>query len=133
MWRGAVASKTLHNNITNNLLRASVQYFYNFVLGSRIKNRLTNDIYQFDMNTPLYISQIFNLGFLFLAMVIACILLASVYCYPVFIVYIFFEVWYTVKYIKIYLEVSRIQAISKSPILNQMSETSQGVVFVRHC
>lgn len=51
--KGARASKCLHNKITENLLKASVQYFYNVVLGSRIKNRLTNDIYQFGIN-PLY-------------------------------------------------------------------------------
>lgn len=48
--KGATASRCLHNKITENLLKASVQYFYNVVLGSRIKNRLTNDIYQFGIN-----------------------------------------------------------------------------------
>lgn len=45
--KGVTASMLLHNNIINNLLKASVAEFYNVTLGSIIKNRLTNDIFQF--------------------------------------------------------------------------------------
>ncbi|CAD8108442.1 unnamed protein product [Paramecium primaurelia] len=131
--KGVTASMLLHNNIINNLLKASVAEFYNVTLGSIIKNRLTNDIFQFDMNTPSLISSLFDSIFSFMASILGCLFLSSALSYPILICYLFLQTQYMLKYIRINLEISRLQAMSKSPLLNILTQTHQGILFNRHC
>ncbi|CAD8206264.1 unnamed protein product [Paramecium pentaurelia] len=131
--KGVTASMLLHNNIINNLLKASVAEFYNVTLGSIIKNRLTNDIFQFDMNTPSLISSLFDSIFSFMASILGCLFLSSALSYPILICYLLLQTQYMLKYIRINLEISRLQAMSKSPLLNILTQTHQGILFNRHC
>ncbi|CAD8206143.1 unnamed protein product [Paramecium octaurelia] len=131
--KGVTASMLLHNNIINNLLKASVAEFYNVTLVSIIKNRMTNDIFQFDMNTPSLISSLFDSIFSFMALVLGCLFLSSALSYPILICYLLLQTQYMLKYIRINLEISRLQAMSKSPLLNTLTQTHQGILFNRHC
>ncbi|KAM3142803.1 hypothetical protein pb186bvf_005187 [Paramecium bursaria] len=127
------ASKTLHANIIENLLQASVQYFYNIIQKSRITNRLTNDIYQFDMNTASQISAIVQYFFQLLSMFIACAALSSTFTYPVLVIFFFFQIKYTLKFVRLSVEIHRLQSLSKTPILNTLQETRQGILTLKNC
>ncbi|CAD8119651.1 unnamed protein product [Paramecium sonneborni] len=131
--KGITASMILHNNIINNLLKASVTEFYNVTLGSIIKNRMTNDLFQFDMNTPSLISQLFDNIFSFIALMLGCLFLSSALSFPILICYLILQTQYLLRYIRINLEIARLQAISKSPLLNTLTQTHQGILFNRHC
>jgi ABC-type multidrug transport system fused ATPase/permease subunit len=83
--RSIGVSRSIHGRIVSNLLRASVQRFYNCTLNSRICNRLSKDIYDFDMRVGSSLCGIMQTLFGFMASLAISFKFSSVLCLPVMV------------------------------------------------
>jgi ABC-type multidrug transport system fused ATPase/permease subunit len=124
------ASYNSHELLLKSLLRAPINLFYDVTPLGRILNRLSKDLNLIDEEVA------FGIGS-FIAqtcMCIACILMAIIYIpFTLIFVLIFFI---PLKKIGFYYknatrELTRLESISRSPILNNYEQTLSGVKFIR--
>lgn len=126
-------SRRLHNTITNNLLRASFTQYFNKILTGRLMNRLSKDIYNIDISLPLGLEEIFKELAFFLSSFILFFEIKDYYFLPVMIILFIFCFWFLYYYMNIMREVSRLEAVSKSPILELYTELARGLTYIRNC
>lgn len=60
------------------------------------------------MNTQQQINSVISSLFNLLANLIACIVMASSISFPVIAIYVVLQVYYTVKYLRVYVELARL-------------------------
>ncbi|KAL4486872.1 hypothetical protein ABPG72_009636 [Tetrahymena utriculariae] len=126
-------SKFLHNTTVYRLLKASFTKFYNIVTTGRLMNRLSKDIYEVDVFLQQDLKAIFiNIALLIVSVVICCYL-GSIKVIPIVVVYLFIGVYLAFYFIKAKRQTVRIEATSKSPILNCLSEYLRGIFYLRNC
>ncbi|CAD8204242.1 unnamed protein product [Paramecium octaurelia] len=133
LFRGLKTSEQIHVDVIKSLLKASFTKFYNTILIGRLINRLGKDITNIDYMFPNEIyNLIFNIISLLLPLVASIIYLNPV-AIPVLIVFFLIMIALTVIYYKSLREVSRMEAISKSPIVSFYQQILRGILFVRSC
>ena len=130
---GIRLSRLLHENMVFKLIRASFPKFFNVVMTGRLMNRFSKDIYNIDiyMISELLISMSFLLQVI--CYFISYFLLGYYTQAGFLILGIALITLFYYFYIRVNQEMSRIEAISKSPVLNFYSEVIRGVQFVRLC
>ncbi|KAL4505152.1 hypothetical protein ABPG72_016219 [Tetrahymena utriculariae] len=121
------------NFIVYDLLRASFTKFYNLITSGRIMNRLSKDIYQVYMQVTQDISSnYYNIGG-FLFSIITTFTICNISTIPIGICYIFLAIFIANIFLKAKRQLARIEATSKSPILQYFSEIIRGIFYVRYC
>lgn len=118
LFLGLSTSGKIHVEVIKSLLKASFTKFYNTILIGRLINRLGKDITNIDYLFPneMY-NLIFNIVSLFLPLVASIIYLNPV-ALPFLILFFIILIVITVIYYRSLREVTRIEAISKSPIVS---------------
>jgi len=125
----ATASKNLHTTLLQKVVRAPTAFFDKTPVG-RIINRFAKEMSMIDVLLPmqlsLYINAIFSLFAIF-----AAILFGSPYVaiaiVPMMIFYVFFQYYYR----KTSVELQRLEALSRAPILSHLAESLNGVSSIR--
>jgi len=127
---GIRASQNIHDKMIESFTRAPVNLFYDVTPTGRILNRLSKDMDEIDGSVP------YGIGYtmVLLGETGAVILMALIYIpYLVFALPLF--IYFALKIKDAYLgasrELTRLEAISKSPILNHFSETLTGAKLIR--
>ena len=124
------ASYNIHSRLMKSLLKAPINLFYDVTPLGRILNRLSKDINTIDESLA------FSIG-TFIAQIcqtLSCILMGLLY-FPYIIIFlpIFFlpakHIGFLYK--RASRELTRLESISRSPILNNFKQTLSGVKFVR--
>lgn len=126
-------SNNLHNSIIINLLKASFTKFYNINLTGRLMNRLSKDIYNIDFLLPDLINQIISIIFGLISLLLIFFVSGAYIMLPPLFVYIVVAFYFGYVYMISMREVTRLEAMSKSPILSYFSEIVRGAVYVRTC
>jgi len=118
LYRGLSTSEDIHESVIKSLLRASFTKFYNTVLIGRLINRLGKDITNIDYLFPNeMINFIFNIVSLLLPLVASIVYLNPI-ALPILIVFFIILIFITIVYYRSLREVTRMEAISKSPIVS---------------
>lgn len=118
LYRGLSTSENIHESVIKSLLRASFTKFYNTVLIGRLINRLGKDITNIDYLFPNeMINFIFNIVSLLLPLVASIVYLNPI-ALPILIVFFVILIFITIVYYRSLREVTRMEAISKSPIVS---------------
>ncbi|KAL4435536.1 hypothetical protein ABPG74_020312 [Tetrahymena malaccensis] len=126
-------SKYLHNITVYKLLKASFTKFYNIVTTGRLMNRLSKDIYEVDIFIQQDLKAILiNIALLVVSIVICCYI-GTIKVISIVIVYLFIGIYLALYFIKAKRQTVRIEATSKSPILNCLSEYIRGIFYLRNC
>ena len=127
---GLRAAKIMFINMLNSLLDASIPLYYDVNPMGRILNRLSKD--QNSVDTTIPRSSNFTLSQLFTAFYI---ILFCLYTVPIVLISIPFALYLALKVQKFYLassrDLTRIESMSKSPIVHQFSETLNGLSTIR--
>ena len=124
------SSYHVHEKLMKSLLRAPVNLFYDVTPLGRILNRLSKDLYTIDEDVA------FGIGTALaqVCQTISCILMGMLY-FPYLIIFlplIFFPSRYVGRaYQRVSRELTRLESISRSPILNKFKETLSGAKFIR--
>ncbi|CAD8126347.1 unnamed protein product [Paramecium sonneborni] len=131
--KGLGTSKLIHDNVINSLLNASYTKFYNTILIGRLMNRLSKDIYNIDLLFP---NEIQNLTFQVTTLLLplfSCFLYLNIAALPLLILFIIALFYMTVIYYRCLREITRIEAVSKSPVFSYFQQIIRGVTYVRSC
>ena len=129
--RSITGAKKIHAQMIRSVLRAPINMFFDRVPAGRILNRFSKDINVVD--TWLYesVSNIFVSIFFVLGDILISFYGGSYYILP--LVLIFFWVSLTVqkRYIRVNNEITRLEAITKSPIVSHVGQTLSGLNSIR--
>ena len=127
---GAVkASRSLHQELVQNLLHAPM-FFYDMTPLGRIVNRFTGDVSQIDGMMMNMLTQILNQTFRFTATLIMMGLTVSYSLVPLVPLACFFALLQRF-YRSANVDLKRLDAVSRSPIYAQFSETINGMSTIR--
>ncbi|KAL4462574.1 hypothetical protein ABPG74_000404 [Tetrahymena malaccensis] len=126
-------SRCLHKSIVFNLLRASFTKFYNLITTGRLMNRLSKDIYEVDTIIPYDFNQlIFQVGMVVVSSA-ATIIICEFKIASIAIAYFFISLTLSYFFLTAKRQIVRIEATSKSPILQYFSEILRGLTYLRSC
>ncbi|KAL4510575.1 hypothetical protein ABPG72_004729 [Tetrahymena utriculariae] len=122
-----------HEDITKSLLNASYSEFYSSYPTGVLSNRLSNDIMSVDQKVYELLNPVLSIlfGCLGIFFVFLTIKLGSLYIAN--IIAIILWVLITKIYTQIQREITRIETVSKSPILNYFSEIYRGSLYIKQC
>ncbi|KAL4462575.1 hypothetical protein ABPG74_000405 [Tetrahymena malaccensis] len=133
IFRMVSLSRFLHKSIVYKLLRASFTKFYNLITSGRLINRLSKDIYEIDMQIPKDSATVLNNFASIIVSGVTAIILCNIKTMAIAIVYIFIAIFIAYYFITAKRQIVRIEATSKSPILQYFSEIIRGLQYVRNC
>ena len=126
-------SRGLHKDIVSNLLHASFPKYYNKVMTGRLLNRLSRDIQNVDLNLSQQISLTVFMIFGLAAVTLQFVIYRAVIILPAVIVYFIACLILFIYYMSSIRELTRLEAISKTPILSFFNEIARGAVYCRSC
>jgi len=123
------ASRRIHRKFLDALLRTPMQFYDVTPLG-RIMNRVTRDMAFVDIFIPFQFQQLINLLVTTLSI---CVLLAIASYYILIGLVIAGVCFYILVYYyrRSYIEVQRLEALSRAPVFSHFSETLSGVSVIR--
>ncbi|KAF9129913.1 hypothetical protein BGW39_003648 [Mortierella sp. 14UC] len=126
---GIQASKVLHENLLDRVLRLPMAFFDTTPMG-RIVNRFSSDFYSIDSQMPEEWNDLFTFG-----AIIAGTLFVIAYSTPIFLLAIpplvLTYFWVQGYFIKSSGSLKRLYSVSKSPLYQHFSETLTGVSTIR--
>ncbi|CAD8131880.1 unnamed protein product [Paramecium pentaurelia] len=131
--KGLSTSKLIHDNVMNSLLNASYTKFYNTILIGRLMNRLSKDIYSIDLLFPNEIQNLTYQCTSLLLPLFACFLYLNIAALPLLILFFIILLYLTIIYYRCLREITRIEAVSKSPVFSFFQQIVRGVTYVRSC
>ena len=125
-----LSSKNLHNAIFHRVLMAPINTFFDVTPVGRILNRFSRDIDMIDTMLPNY----FMIFLMFLFQVISVFVICG-YTTP-WVLVLYIPMGYSFRLMQVYYqktsrELKRFDGTSKSPILNLLSETLNGISTIR--
>ncbi|EAR99949.2 ABC transporter family protein (macronuclear) [Tetrahymena thermophila SB210] len=126
-------SRFLHKSIVFNLLRASFTKFYNLITTGRLMNRLSKDIYEVDTIIPYDFNQLINQVGMVVVSGASTIIICQFKIASIAIVYFFIALLISYFFLTAKRQIVRIEATSKSPILQYFSEILRGLTYLRSC
>ncbi|XP_070499202.1 probable multidrug resistance-associated protein lethal(2)03659 [Chironomus tepperi] len=123
------ASRQLHDAMYSGITRATMFFFHNNPSG-RILNRFSKDMGQIDEALPMTMIDFFQLLFSLLGTIGVLIAVNQYYLIPTFIL---FAIFYMIRkvYIKISLDIKRLNSTTSSSVFSYLSETLNGLSTIR--
>jgi len=113
------------------VIRAPVNLFFDRVPSGRILNRLSKDLTVLDN----YIAQSFGsltvMFYYLLADIVVCLIVGSAWIFPLAILFFFASYKIQRSFMSLNREVTRLESISKSPIVSFFSESLSGLTSIR--
>ncbi|KAF5286347.1 hypothetical protein FQR65_LT12641 [Abscondita terminalis] len=123
------ASVELHNKMFLNVIRAPLQFFLSNPSG-RILNRFSKDIGAIDELLPMNIMDTVSVGFLVLGVVVVTSIVNAWLILPAVLTGIIFY-FIRVIYIGTSRSVKRLEGVTKSPMIEHLNLTLQGLATIR--
>ena len=123
-------SRTLHRNMLSHLIRAPINLYHDTVPKGQIFNRLSNDLFKIDIGESFMFYNVTSYSANLLGQVVVCAIFQP-YCLilvPFIIILGLFTMRY---YLNCSREISRLESISRSPMLNSVNETVSGALTIR--
>eukprot|EP00029_Vermamoeba_vermiformis_P003040 TRINITY_DN133_c1_g2_i1.p1 TRINITY_DN133_c1_g2~~TRINITY_DN133_c1_g2_i1.p1 ORF type:complete len:1304 (-),score=377.00 TRINITY_DN133_c1_g2_i1:6-3917(-) len=123
------ASRSLHSGLLRKCLRAPTAFYDVTPLG-RVVNRFSKELDFVDQLLPLqlliYVNAIANMLGVFVSLILGSIYMIIVVV-VVMVGYYFFNLYYR----KTYIEIQRLEALSRAPIFSLLGETIRGATTIR--
>ena len=123
-------SRYLHQNMLHHLIRAPINLYHDTVPKGQIFNRLSNDLFKIDIGESFMFYNVSSYSANLLGQVVVCAIFQP-YCLilvPFIIILGLFTMRY---YLNCSREISRLESISRSPMLNSVNETVYGALTIR--
>lgn len=131
-YSGPKMSTQVHESIISSLLFSSLYDFFDRVPLGRIFNILSKDLSSVDINLSVYFNSALVFIFLLGSNIVVISFLAPIYVFwPIILVYIIICYFLRRYYSKPAKELTKLEGISKSPILSCFGEILQGVSSIR--
>jgi ATP-binding cassette subfamily C (CFTR/MRP) protein 1 len=128
-WVTARAGNTLHNRLFNALL-AAPQWWHESIPTGRIMNRCNKDQEQLDTNLPSVIQDIVACLIIVIGTIVFVMILVPLSAIPISVAILLY--YYVQDYYRpSSRELKRLEAVSRTPIYQQIQETHAGLVTIR--
>ncbi|OQS07230.1 ATP-binding Cassette (ABC) Superfamily, partial [Thraustotheca clavata] len=123
-------SKSLHEHLFKKVLWAPVNTFFDLTPVGRILNRFSSDLDQVDSQLPFYGLLVLQFGFQILAVTVVCAATSP------FILILYVPLFYLFYKLQAYYNISsgdmkRFDSVTRSPVVNLISETIDGLATIR--
>ncbi|KAH8595942.1 P-loop containing nucleoside triphosphate hydrolase protein [Bisporella sp. PMI_857] len=128
-WGALNASSKIYARLLHSVLHAKLQFFDQVPLG-QITNRFSNDVRALDMNLGRFSS----IGFMIICSIVMIMIVISIVIPYFLIIAIFITIAYylvATLYVSSSRDLKRIEAVSRSPLNQQLSETLSGAISIR--
>ena len=125
----ARASKVIHKNLLNNVMRSPMKFFDTNPSG-RIMNRFASDLDTIDQMIP---PEIMDFTWCFIECIVVILLICVTTPYFIFVVIPLLVAYFYIQrlYINGARQLKRLYSISKSPIFSHFTETTNGAQTIR--
>ncbi|CAH1738400.1 unnamed protein product [Aphis gossypii] len=123
------ASMTLHNNMFNALIKATI-YFFNTNSSGRILNRFSKDMGTVDELVPIALIDCIHNGLMVLGILVV-IGIVNVYMIIAAIVLIFVFYKVMICYLSLSRSIKRLDGTTRSPVFTHLNATLQGLTTIR--
>ena len=123
-------SRTLHRSMLSHLIHAPINLYHDTVPKGQIFNRLSNDLFKIDIGESFMFYNVTSYSANLIGQVVVCAIFQP-YCLslvPFIIILGLFTMRY---YLNCSREISRLESISRSPMLNSVNETVYGALTIR--
>ena len=123
-------SRYLHRNMLHHLIKAPINLYHDTVPKGQIFNRLSNDLFKIDIGESWMFYNVSSYSANLLGQIVVCAIFQP-YCLilvPFIIILGLFTMRY---YLNCSREISRLESISRSPLLNSVNETVFGALTIR--
>ena len=123
-------SRYLHQNMLHHLIRAPINLYHDTVPKGQIFNRLSNDLFKIDIGESFMFYNVTSYSANLLGQVVVCAIFQP-YCL-ILVPFIIILGLLTMRYyLNCSREISRLESISRSPMLNSVNETVSGALTIR--
>ena len=123
-------SRTLHRSMLSHLIRAPINLYHDTVPKGQLFNRLSNDLFKIDIGESFMFYNVSSYSANLIGQVVVCAIFQP-YCL-ILVPFIIVLGLYTMKYyLNCSREISRLESISRSPMLNSVNETVFGALTIR--
>ena len=123
-------SRKLHRSMLSHLIHAPINLYHDTVPKGQIFNRLSNDLFKIDIGESFMFYNVTSYSANLMGQVVVCAIFQP-YCLilvPFIIILGLFTMRY---YLNCSREISRLESISRSPMLNSVNETVYGALTIR--
>ncbi|EDO48176.1 predicted protein [Nematostella vectensis] len=117
-------SSKLHNKMGHSLLHAPVHFFDRNPTG-RIVNRFSADLGEADNKLPTALGFSLNAFDMFVFLFVP--VLASYWLLLAMVIPLFLMLWYSVKFLRVSRDATRLQSLARSPVFSHISNTVEGL------
>lgn len=124
-------SRTMHNDMIARIIRAPVNLFFDRVPIGRLLNRFSKDLTTIDNYIAVTFGSTLVCIFSVLADIVVCLIAGSFYIFPLVLICFWIGVYFQKRYMKVNREVTRLENISKSPVVSFFSESLNGLTYIR--
>ena len=123
-------SRTLHKNMLSHLIRAPINLYHDTVPKGQIFNRLSNDLFKIDIGESFMFYNVTSYSANLIGQVVVCAIFQP-YCLILVPFIIILGLLTMNYYLNCSREISRLESISRSPMLNSVNETVYGALTIR--
>ena len=123
-------SRSIHQNMLSHLVRAPINLYHDTVPKGQIFNRLSNDMWKIDIGESFMFYNVTSYSFNLIGQIAVCGIYQP-YCLILVPFIVIFGLLVMRYYLNCSRELSRLEGISRSPILNAVNETVAGALTIR--
>jgi ATP-binding cassette subfamily C (CFTR/MRP) protein 1 len=129
-WGSLKCSDKLHTKMIDSLIKAPVNIFHDTVPKGQIFNRLSKDMNEIDTELIFHYNEFFVDSISILGIIILCSIIEP-YCLINIPILVFGGLFILIFYIRGRRDLARIEGITRSPLLNLITETLPGTITIR--
>ena len=123
-------SRNLHKNMVSHLVRAPINLYHDTVPKGQILNRLSKDLFKIDVLAQMSFGNLLTYVVNFLGEIIICSIFQA-YCLVFLPILLFIGLIVMQFYLNCSRELSRLEGIVRSPVINSLNETISGRDTIR--
>ena len=123
-------SRYLHRNMLHHLIKAPINLYHDTVPKGQIFNRLSNDLFKIDIGESFMFYNVSSYSANLLGQIVVCAIFQP-YCLALVPFIVILGLLTMRYYLNCSREISRLESISRSPMLNSVNETVFGALTIR--
>ncbi len=124
-------SKFIHREMLSKVIRAPINLFFDRVPSGRILNRLSKDLNVIDEELAGWFCYTLDQIFDFMTDIVVCVIIGTLWVFPLAMLFCYLCHRLNKNFTNINREVTRLESISKSPIVSFFSESLGGLISIR--
>jgi len=124
-------SRYIHKEMFSKVIRAPINLFFDRVPAGRILNRFSKDLSAVDEHLSSVFYWVIAQFFSFMTDIVVCLIVGTLWVFPLAVVFCYLCYRLNKSFTNINREVTRLESVTKSPIVSFFSESLGGLISIR--